>query len=317
MMDRIASIEIFKYSIPFLKPLLLFSSKLQKREGFIIRVRYKEAPCRYAEVAPLQDISKENMDDAYIQLVNVCELLKKNEQFEIDKLYPSVLFGLLSINNFYSKEFTIPYSGLLYHEQKVHKFKPTLNTYKLKISKLSVDEAISVVKQLKSRFKELKLRLDVNQVWSLQDALYFLDKFSPDDFEYIEEPCKTISDTKEIMKRTNHKIAIDESLAYWKIKELIKYPNIEALIIKPMLTNFLKYIKCKIPLVFSSTFESSIGLLNTARLSTIYSRKLPGLDTLKFLKCDVLKEPIQFGSEMSFSLPINLNEAILKLCHRV
>jgi len=316
-MDKIDSIEIFKYIIPFIKPLLVFSNKLLRREGFIIKVNYYDKSSRYAEIAPLSNISRESLKDAYRQLINVCELLKKNKKIEVDMLYPSVLFGMLSISNFQNESFSIPYSGLLYYGFDENKFIPTLNTYKLKLSTLSVDESILSIKQLKHKFPKLKLRLDINQSWSSQEAFHFLANFEPNDFEYIEEPCKTIEETKEVLKKTNHKIALDESLVNWELEELLKYKNIKALIIKPMLANFFKYLKCRIPLVFSSSFESGVGLLNIARLSGLYSKIPPGLDTYKFLKFDVLKKPVQLGNEMKFFLPINLNKAVLELCHCV
>ncbi len=315
--NKIDSIEIFKYSIPFVKPLLVFSNKLIKREGFILKISYQNKYCSYAEVAPLFSISQESLNDAYHQLINVCELLKKNEKLKIDKLYPSVLFGVFSISNFYYKSFSIPYSGLIYHKLDQNKFVPTLNIYKVKLSMLSVDESVSLIKQLKRNFPKLKLRLDINQSWSYSEAIYFLNKFIPDDFEYIEEPCKSIAETKKILKETNHKIALDESLKSWDLKEFPKYKNIKALVIKPMLTNFLKYLKCDIPLVFSSSFETGVGLLNIARLAKMYSKSPPGVDTYKFLKYDVLRKPLQFETEMKLFLPNDLNKKVLKLCHRV
>jgi len=315
--NKVVSIEIFKYSIPFIKTLFVFSNKLLKREGFILKINYQNKNCRYTEIAPLFNVSQESLNDAYHQLISVCELLKKGEKLEIDKLYPSVLFGIFSISNFYDKPFSIPYSGLIYHKLDQNNFIPTLNTYKIKLSMLPVDESVSLIKQIKNRFPKLKLRLDINQSWSYSEAFYFMTKFAPDDFEYIEEPCRSIDETKKVLKETKHKIALDESLISWDLKEISKYKNIKALVIKPMLTNFLKYLKCKIPLVFSSSFETGIGLSNIARLARAYSKSPPGIDTYKFLKYDVLKKPIQFGTEMRLFLPIDLNKEVLKPCHRV
>jgi o-succinylbenzoate synthase len=309
--------EIFKYKIPFKKPLKVLSTTLLKKEGFILKVTNAQNQISYGEITPFACLSEENLSEAFSQLKEICYKLKKHIKIDKQKLYPSVLFGVTSALNFDNEEFSQNFAGLLYHDFDLKSFKPKHPTYKVKLSELNIDTAISLIKIIKQKFPTLKLRLDINQKWTYLMAIKFLENFQLNDFEYLEEPCKDPLDTKKLLKTTNFPIALDESLNFWSLDEIISYKNIKALIIKPSITNFTKFIKLKIPLVFSSTFETGIGLLNIAMIAKKYSKKDPGLDTYRFLKYDVLKNPLTLNSLLKIKKPFTLNKEILKLCTTV
>lgn len=167
-------------------------------------------------------------------------------------------------------------------------------TAKLKIQHLNEDEALGFIKEIKGT---IKLRLDLNKSWDLDQALHFFSHFSDTDFEYIEEPLKNFSD----LKHFPYPIALDESLREISMEELQTLPNLKACVVKPTLHGRFAsfepiYQFCKEnqkSMILSSSFESGVGLVQIARLSRKLS--LPscmGLDTYQFLKEDVLQAPL-------------------------
>ncbi|NNM44379.1 MAG: hypothetical protein HKM07_08590, partial [Chlamydiae bacterium] len=154
-------------------------------------------------------------------------------------------------------------------------------TAKLKMQHLSEDEALGFIKEIKG---SIKLRLDLNKSWNLDQALHFFSNFSDTDFEYIEEPLKNFSD----LKHFPYPLALDESLREISIEDLQTLPNLKACVVKPTLHGRFAsfepiYQFCKEnqkSMILSSSFESGVGLVQIARLSRKLS--LPhcmGLDT--------------------------------------
>ena len=101
-------------------------------------------------------------------------------------------------------------------------------------------------------------------------ALHFFSHFSPEDFDLIEEPTYET----EHLERFTHPFALDETLSETHL--LPKSDKLQALILKPTLVGGMtacqKIIRTAqergIRTIFSSSFESPIGLANIAALAT-------------------------------------------------
>ncbi|MHA4896197.1 mandelate racemase/muconate lactonizing enzyme family protein [Pedobacter sp. PWIIR3] len=84
---------------------------------------------------------------------------------------------------------------------------------KIKLGK-EVHEDIERVKQIRAAVGEkIKLRLDANQGWSFDEALYALGAIAPYDIEFCEQPMRTWYDDKlpELHANSPIKIMADES----------------------------------------------------------------------------------------------------------
>jgi len=159
---------------------------------------------------------------------------------------------------------------------------PGFDAVKLKLGNLCLEDAIELVKRTSVK----EIRLDFNQKWSLEKLLRFADHFTPEHFAYLEEPTKDFADLVSFAKLTGMPIAVDESIPmtpYWEI------PTLKAIVVKPTILGKIPYVPPNTELIFSSAYESGIGLLHIAKLAQEHNPKRPhGLDSYSQLLKDVI-----------------------------
>lgn len=254
-------LKIFYYQIPVLQ---------MKREGFLI-----ETENGWGEVAPLPGYSHENLKDVLEQL----RAIQKGQQV---KFLPSVAFGLFSCSQ---KPVSWPVAALLLGTKleildQAEKFR-SFSFAKLKVKNLSLTDAISVVKELKTHFR---LRIDVNSTWSLPQALEFCSHFQPDDFDYIEDP---LSDPQDL-PQFPFPLGLDALSSTITPKAVVWKPTVKGMPIPAS------------NLVLSSAFESGIGIGKIVQLAD--SLNLPkhpiGIGTYHYLSQTLLEEPLVFADGM-------------------
>jgi len=185
-------------------------------------------------------------------------------------------------------------------------------TLKIKLNGENIDQEIDNLKSIKERIQDIKFRLDFNGELSLDNALKFMQKIEDLPIEYVEQPCKTLSENKELKQITNTPIAIDENFRLAKdaldeqfINEILE--SCHYLIVKIIpLGGIGRFLKLKETLlsrfnriVISGSMDTSIGLyLSTLAQSLIEPITLleAGVGTGMLLKNDVTTSSI---------LPIN------------
>jgi len=185
-------------------------------------------------------------------------------------------------------------------------------TLKIKLNRQNIDQEIDNLKSIKERVQDIKFRLDFNGELSLDNALKFMQKIEDLPIEYIEQPCKTLGENKELKQITNTPIAIDENFRLAKdaldeqfINEILE--SCHYLIVKIIpLGGIGRFLKLKETLlsrfnriVISGSMDTSIGLyLSTLAQSLIEPITLleAGVGTGMLLKNDVTTNSI---------LPIN------------
>lgn len=232
----------------------LYQYKKKEREGLLLQI-----DDAWGEIAPLPGWSKETLEEATKETL---EVLFENKTPTL----PSVIFGF-NVASLTSVK--VPLCAL-------HQPKNGCTTLKLKLN--DVDEGIDRVKQYVGKYR---LRIDCNRKWSLAQALVFAKHFKATDFEYLEEPVKTLDELIEFSNLTGFPIAVDETLRETRNCNIAKYA-----VIKPTLWGTIP--KLKIPIILSSSYESSIGILQIARAN---SSEMPqGLDTFT---PDFVNPPIQ------------------------
>lgn len=176
-------------------------------------------------------------------------------------------------------------------------------TLKIKLNRENIDQEIDNLKNIKERFQDIKFRLDFNGELSLDNALKFMQKIEDLPIEYVEQPCKTLSENKELKQITNTPIAIDENFRLAKdaldeqfITEILESCHYLIVKIIPLggIGRFLKLKKTLLSrfnrIVISGSMDTSIGLyLSTLAQSLIEPITLleAGVGTGMLLKNDV------------------------------
>ena len=177
---------------------------------------------------------------------------------------------------------------------------PGVNTFKVKVGNdLAEDLArVNVIRQVQP---QAKIRIDVNGLWSVDQAEEFLTLVGQ--IEYVEQPCATIEELRELKSRTSVRIVGDEILR--------KAPN-------PFeidLTGAIDYLMLKVqplggiqrahalaehhnlPVIVSSALESAVGINHGLMLAASFKEMNfdCGLGTGSLLAADVAHLPIVDG----------------------
>ncbi len=316
---------LYRYAIPFTEAITVKGHRQLEREGIILALKTTEEDhTAYGEIAPLPGLHQESLESAEEQLV---EVLSKHEIIDHrilhDGLFPSVRTGLeMAMINldaavsgkapvFSEREEPpsqhVPVNALLFGDTRQviqraeNYFNTGYRTFKLKISAGNSDSAIRSIEALHNIFgTTIELRLDANQSFSLDEALYLSGEIPQGIIAYIEEPLTNAEEIGEFHAKTAIRSALDETL--WQKRELldqIPARALSALILKP---NRLGGISVTLELarwakthnlltVFSSAFESGISLsfYSWMAASTSSEPAACGLDTYRYLKDDLLE----------------------------
>lgn len=243
----------------------------------------------WGEIAPLPGFSQETFEEAREEIIRLLPDLPNAKP-----KYPSVSFGIESAS--------VPFSCTPLRLPLCLLNTPRLgfSTLKLKLGHLTVDEAIV---QVRKHLGSHRLRLDCNRSWNLDEALYFASHFSSEDFEYLEEPVASFPELIRFSELTRFPIAVDESIRHFPYLQI---PTLKAAVIKPTVCGSLPSLPSHIPIVLSSSYESSLGLLQIARLAS-HSPVPLGLDTFQSFQEDLLIPPLKAESGfLTWSSPSNI-----------
>lgn len=172
---------------------------------------------------------------------------------------------------------------------------------KLKIGGDIDDDIEKVLIVNDAAYGKAALHLDANQMWDFDQAVAFAKSIGCAAASYIEEPFKDTSRIPEFYDQTLIPVALDESVMELSLEEIKSISGVETIVLKPtMLGGIEKTLKMMtqaenfaLDAVISSSFESSIGIWTLANIvEASPHRTAAGLDTLKWFKSDVLKQPV-------------------------
>ena len=186
---------------------------------------------------------------------------------------------------------------------------PGVNTFKVKVgTDVSEDlHRLDVVRTLRPR---AAIRLDVNGLWSIEEAEIFLN--SVNNIEYVEQPCATIEELRELKKRVDVKIVGDEVLRKAKDPFAIDLSGgVDYLMLKAQPLGGLKRAHelaehHDLPVVVSSALESAVGINYGLILAASFKEMNfdCGLGTGSLLGQNVAELPIVDGKiEISDVIP--------------
>lgn len=300
----------------------IFSFKLSYtggiREGLLLCLEDGERIEKWGEISPFPGRNQETLSDALAQLLQLLHTGKVKTE-----LFPSVQFGLESALSPYVN-LSVPLYALLSGnfqnilEQADLAQKQGYSTVKLKVASFSLEETQHLIHALKDRFR---IRIDCNSAFSFEKAVSLFSPFDPAVFDYIEDPTYEW----ERLKDFPHYFALDETLSQHHL--IPNTPHLYGFILKPTVlggfkgcTPYVEYAKQhQLKIVFSSAFESGLGLLQILNLAQKFhlNTDSAGIDTHRYLNQDVLNEGVNFNTPhlTSTSYPSINRNAIQEIAH--
>jgi O-succinylbenzoate synthase len=150
-------------------------------------------------------------------------------------------------------------------------------TVKIKVG-TDIEADLARINHVRQLRPDASIRIDVNGLWSVDQACAFLDQVG--EIEYVEQPCFTIEELRELKLRTDVRIAGDEVIR--KVKDPFKVDlsgavDILMLKVAPLggITRAMEIAAHhQLPVAVSSALESAVGISHGLKLAAA----LPTLD---------------------------------------
>ncbi|CAN2174698.1 MenC O-succinylbenzoate synthase [Candidatus Nanopelagicaceae bacterium] len=184
-------------------------------------------------------------------------------------------------------------------ERVVNSF-PGVKTFKVKVG-TDVSDDLHRLDVIRTLRPNAAIRIDVNGLWNVDEAEMFLN--SVGEIEYVEQPCATIEELRELKQRVDVKIVGDEVLRKSTNPFDVELSGaVDFLMLKVQPLGGIKRAHAlaeyhKIPVVISSALESAVGINYGLMLAASFEemRFDCGLGTGSLLAKNVAELPIIDG----------------------
>jgi O-succinylbenzoate synthase len=158
---------------------------------------------------------------------------------------------------------TIPALNDMQDLERVINSFPGVKTFKVKVG-TDVSEDLHRLELVRTLRPNATIRVDVNGLWSVDEAEKFINSIG--DVEYVEQPCATIEELRELKKRVDVKIVGDEVLRKAKDPFSVDLSDaVDYLMLKVQPLGGIKRAHKlaehhNLPVVVSSALESAVGI---------------------------------------------------------
>ena len=184
-------------------------------------------------------------------------------------------------------------------ERIVNSF-PGVKTFKVKVG-TDVSDDLHRLDVIRTLRPNAAIRIDVNGLWNVDEAEMFLN--SVGEIEYVEQPCATIEELRELKQRVDVKIVGDEVLRKSTNPFDVDLTGaVDFLMLKVQPLGGIKRAHAlaehhKLPVVISSALESAVGINYGLMLAASFEemRFDCGLGTGSLLVKNVAELPIIDG----------------------
>ncbi|MCL4690927.1 MAG: o-succinylbenzoate synthase [Candidatus Hydrogenedentes bacterium] len=239
-----ATATFFRYQLPLTRPFVLRQQSMCERIGLLVRLRTSAGATAWGEIAPLPVFSREALDEALRQALDVAAVLVRRDLDQADphliglrrqeNIYGSVRFGLESALAGLQAVHAGTHPATLLAEtppQSVHAnalltgvgtevidealalAERGYTAIKLKVGRMIIRDEAATVRDLRAELPpQVAIRLDANRAWSFDDARAFASAAKPESFAYIEEPLSNPGQLPELTARSGIAYAVDETL---------------------------------------------------------------------------------------------------------
>lgn len=330
-----ASLTAEPYVLQLRQPLPVSAGGGSVRRGLLVRLTTDTGLSAVGDVVPLPGVSEESLEDALEQVHAVAPHFTAGARCAdspasvlatlgaMPCLYPSVRFGLESaVMHVLSLHGGTPWwqrLGLPWQAQvRVNALVPRLDAVGHAAAMRAVEDGYTCLKikvglgavatearLLRAWRRDLaprvRLRLDANRAWSLDDALRFAALLEACGVDYCEEPVRDVGDLPAFRAQSALPLALDESLGLLSVDDAMAL-RAAAWVIKPTLRGGIGAAvnladaarRAGARPVISSTFESGVGLRTLAQLAAVVQEveDAAGLDTGSWIERDLLEPPL-------------------------
>jgi O-succinylbenzoate synthase len=192
---------------------------------------------------------------------------------------------------------------------------PGAKTVKIKVTN-NLGENLDRISLVKEINPEIKIRIDVNGSWKVDEAITQLREISDlAEIEYVEQPVATREELVELKRKISTPIAVDELLRKAKdplTLDLVGVADFIILKVAPLggIRKSLQIAnRYELPVVVSSALESAVGISYGAQLAKALPdyRRDSGLATGALFQSDLVHHQIHQGKiTISMDQPSNL-----------
>ncbi|NOG45377.1 MAG: o-succinylbenzoate synthase [Calditrichaeota bacterium] len=299
------------------------------RDGLIVEIIDRNGLTGLGDAAPFPGLHKESLQDIIDEFKNIYPIFSELDsqsgsdiwqilnslpecspslRFALDwafvelksaktKLSPVTILGSDNISEvFINGLLTGSPAEIVESAKKL--FSKNYQSIKVKVATHAIEEEINLIKELNELFGgKISLRLDANQSWKFDEAVKFGKAVKSTNIEYLEEPCSNPELFENFYRETKIPYAFDESLLQNTVNQMKNFDGLKTLILKPAVLGYLSKTRDWVNwaanqnkgIVFSSTFESGVGLRAICNLAAAYGTNglAHGLDTFNWLKEDI------------------------------
>ena len=293
------NIELLPYSLPFSNPWHTAQGVLHSRDGWLVKICTAEGMTGWGDCAPpswmgaLQRSAAGGDLQRLQQQLSGFDSQQALQQLEsIEEISSAALFAFeTALLDLLSQRQSLPLSRLL-NPQAAHMVEVNaavgaitkvsdiqimravhagMKVLKFKAGIAGVEEEITRLQQIASLLpQEVRLRIDANQAWTMDDALYFFQGSEKLPIESVEEPLRNpaIEAWQSLAERTDIPLAADESLLSTDIEALLESGCIRRVVLKPTMLGGLrrcmdlheKAAVAGVESVVTTTLESAVGV---------------------------------------------------------
>jgi o-succinylbenzoate synthase len=288
------------YTLHLKQPISTSRGEINERKGILIFLISEEGIDGVGDCCPLPEFGSESYDDALNLIQNININLKidtDNVENSIEHTlknftgYPAVKAGIeQALLEIVCKHKKTSLSKLLKKESRSsirvnavigkmdkdstlknvsEKIDAGFDTIKIKIGRKNFADDLEILRAIRNSYgSNVKLRIDPNGVWQLNEAVNNLNQLTSSNIEYVEEPVRGFDNLIQLSKSISIPLATDESIkTYADAEKYISSGSIKAIILKPMMLGgilpTLNIINLAeehdvIP-VITSSLESSVG----------------------------------------------------------
>jgi len=313
--------QLFAYKLPFRSPVHCGGEALKEREGLLLKLADEDGVEGWGEIAPLPGFSVEKLEDAQRNTETVARLwCSKFPDALATMRAPSIRFGLeQAAMHIHTVRNKLPLNQLVSphgrdevrlcallggdsHDNMAKAIRSGMagyRTVKIKVGRRAPDADAQFIHDLVDDLgADVRIRLDANRGWSLEDAVRFGKRVKGLSIEFIEEPVKNPLALPAFYEQSGIPIALDESSREFKPAAWKKIKGVAAVVLKPTLSGGIRScielanaaVNMGAMPVVSSSYESGVGTLGLAALAAYITRPedAAGLDAHWQLADDVL-----------------------------